>query len=500
MYSTRPFTLVLFLVLMLWISAAQSATADQAKTGEIPIVFEAQSGERVDAFQGQFDVPSNWTLDSDQTVSLSYVRFPQIGHSSSDTGNDNGSDTPSDIQGAPIVYLAGGPGGSGSATARGQRFPLFMAMREFGDVIAFDQRGTGDSSRPPSCTSDQIVDDDTAFSDEAFIALYRAAAQQCIAQWVEQGIRPQDWTTVQSVRDLNALRQHLGAEKINLWGISYGSHLALAALNSMSERIERVILASVEGLDQTVKRPSETDAYFERLQAAINTQPELREQFPDIIGLIRRVHTRLEDEPITVQVRPQAGESYDYLLERRDMQRFASMMISDPGRALRLLDLYRALDAGITAPLAGLLANFHQHNEPIRFAAMPFFMDLASGISPEALTRFEQQSQTALLGRQLNFLVPHLQGVLPELDLGASFRAGPTSDVPVLVLSGTMDGRTYPNSQREAVRGLSNAEIVIVKNAGHNLFMSGPEVTERIQAFMRQQPGTARIIIENWHE
>ena len=484
MYSTRPFTLVLFFVLTLWMAAAQSTTTDQAKTGEVAIVFEAQSGERVDAFQGRFDVPSNWTKDTGDTLTLSYVRFPTTG----------------DSGGTPIVYLAGGPGGSGSATARGRRFPLFMTMREFGDVIAFDQRGTGDSSRPPACTSDRIVDDNTAFSDGAFVALYRAAAQQCIAEWAEQGIRPQDWTTVQSVRDLNALRRHLGAEKINLWGISYGSHLALAALNAMDKHIHRVILAGVEGLDQTVKRPSETDAYFERLQTAINTQTELREQFPDIIGLIRRVHTRLEAEPITVQVSPQAGEPYDYLLERRDMQRFASMMISDPGRALRLLDLYRAIDAGVTAPLAGLLANFHQHNEPIRFAAMPFFMDLASGIGPDALTRFEQQSQTALLGNQLNFLVPQLQGMLPELDLGASFRAGPTGDVPVLVLSGTLDGRTYPDSQREAVRGLSNAEIVIVENAGHNLFMSSPEVTERIQAFMRQQPGAAKITIDNWHE
>ena len=379
MKSTRSLVFALLLAVVLPIVAAEISAAinkaDRLKTGETPIVFEAQSGERVDAFQGQFDVPSNWTKDTDDTLTLSYVRFPTTG----------------DSGGTPIIYLAGGPGGSGSATARGPRFPLFMAMREFGDVIAFDQRGTGDSSRPPSCTSDRIVDDNTAFSDEEFIALYRAAAQHCIAQWAEQGIRPQDWTTVQSVRDLDALRTHLGAEKINLWGISYGSHLALAALNSMSERIERVVLASVEGLDQTVKRPSETDAYFERLQAAINTQAELREQFPDIIGLIRRVHTQLEAEPITIQVRPQAGEPYDYLLERRDMQRFASRMISDPVRALRLLDLYRAVDAGITAPLAGLLANFHQHNEPIGFAAMPFFMDLASGIGNDALKQFEEQ-------------------------------------------------------------------------------------------------------------
>ncbi|MDQ3819716.1 MAG: alpha/beta hydrolase, partial [Acidobacteriota bacterium] len=45
--------------------------------------------------------------------------------------------------GPPIIYLAGGPGNSGIDQARGNRFPLFMAMREFGDVIALDQRATG---------------------------------------------------------------------------------------------------------------------------------------------------------------------------------------------------------------------------------------------------------------------------------------------------------------------------------------------------------------------
>jgi pimeloyl-ACP methyl ester carboxylesterase len=49
--------------------------------------------------------------------------------------------------GPPIVYLAGGSGGSGIGAARGSRFPLFMALREIADVIAFDQSGCRDQSR-----------------------------------------------------------------------------------------------------------------------------------------------------------------------------------------------------------------------------------------------------------------------------------------------------------------------------------------------------------------
>ncbi|MEZ5455538.1 MAG: alpha/beta hydrolase [Lysobacteraceae bacterium] len=466
----------------LLLSALLFGVVHTASADEQAIDFAPQQGAAVSAWQGQFEVPRNWQHADGPTLTLSYVRFPATGAKA----------------GSPIVYLAGGPGGSGIDTARGRRFPLFMAMREFGDVIAFDQRGTGASSRQPSCSSEQHIDDASAYSDAQYIELHRQAAGECLAQWRAAGIDPLDWTTAQSVQDLDALRRHLQAERISLWGISYGSHLALAALAAIDDRLDRVVLASVEGLDQTVKSPAQTDAYFARLQAAINAQPELAEQFPDLIGLIRRVHARLDAEPLEIPVSPPVGPPYRYLLERRDMQQFASMMIADPANAIQLLGLYAAVDAGLVAPVGALLGQFHRPGEPIRYNPMPFAMDLASGISRPALRRFERESSSALLGGWLNFPMPQLDRMVPGLDLGDAFRRGPVSDVPVLVLSGTLDGRTYPDSQRQAVAGLSQAQVTIVENAGHNLFMTSPAVTERIQAFMRGEPGVERIVVDDW--
>ena len=109
-------------------SPAERVTQRVDLLTEAPVTFEAASGESVDAFEGAFSVPENRANPQSRMLTLRYVRFPATG----------------DASGTPIVYLAGGPGGSGIQTAKGRRFPLFMDMREFGDVIAFDLLADGD--------------------------------------------------------------------------------------------------------------------------------------------------------------------------------------------------------------------------------------------------------------------------------------------------------------------------------------------------------------------
>src|SRR5215510_11785865 len=92
-----------------------------------PYTFENDKKEKVDAEFGTLLVPENRSNPESNLIELAFVRFKSTAKN----------------PGPPIVYLAGGPGGSGIFTAKGSRFPLFMAFREIADVIAFDQRGTG---------------------------------------------------------------------------------------------------------------------------------------------------------------------------------------------------------------------------------------------------------------------------------------------------------------------------------------------------------------------
>lgn len=440
------------------------------------ITFKSRSGETVEAFHGSFQVPENRSNPKSRQIPIHYIRFPATGPHI----------------GAPIVYLSGGPGGSGIETAKGERFALFMAMREFGDVIALDQRGTGLSEVAPECVSDVIIPVDRPVAPVERNRLLRQAVDQCGAFWRAAGHDPEGYTTVESARDLDALRVHLAAEKISLWGISYGTHLALAAIREMAPRIDKVVLASVEGLDQTVKLPSETDAYFDRLQAAIDQETAAKAVYPDIKALMRRVHARLDANPVMMHVPTKDGPK-DMLLTTELMQMAASGMIADPGNAAQLLMLYLAVGAGITEPIAGVFGRVVVPGGPETFRLMPLAMDIASGIGEARLTQVETEARSALLADLLNYPMPQLAGAL-SLDLGEDFRKLPHSSIPVLVLTGTLDGRTYPREQQAATSGLSSAVTVTVENAGHNLFMVSPEVTEVIREFMRgETPHTTRI-------
>ncbi len=107
-----------------------------------------------------------------------------------------------------------------------------------------------------------------------------------------------------------------------------------------------------------------------------------------------------------------------------------------------------------------------------------------------------RSSRTSLLGDVLNFPIPHLGNSLGAPDLGDDFREPVRSRVPTLLLSGTLDGRTYPESAREIAARFANGTHVIVENGGHNLLEASPLVGEVIVSYMKgEEPRSATLAL-----
>jgi pimeloyl-ACP methyl ester carboxylesterase len=453
------------------------AAAPGAATPTTPYEFRAADGTTIAAELGEFQVPENRRKPGSRTLRLKYVRFAAT------------TKTP----GAPIVYLAGGPGAAGTETAKRERFPMFMALREVADVIALDQRGTGLSNDIPVCDSGIRTPLDRPATPEGLRQTMQQAAAVCQRFWAERNIDLSGYTTLENAADLDDLRQHLGAAKLTLWGISYGSHLALAALKQMDGKIDRVVIAGGEGLDQTIKMPAHTDAFFTRFGEALRAaNPGVAT--PDVPALLRRVHERLARQLVSVPLKNAAGETETVVMGAYDVQFIAASSIADPAATVRLIKLYEAMDHGDFVPAAQIIRSMA--SDTITLRGMPEAMDVASGVSDAQLAIIEKQAKTALLADLLNFPMPQLRGQLGVPDLGERFRAPVKTSVPTLLVMGTLDGRTYLEAQADNLRGFANWHQLIVENAGHNVWMTSPEITPVVIAFLKgRQELPERIVI-----
>ena len=459
-----------FLFVIAIFAAAVTAAQVPPKAGDLilePYVFENSKKEKVDAERGRLYVPENRGNPNSRLIELSFVRFKST----------------SANPGSPIVYLAGGPGGSGSGAARGSRFPIFMAMRSVADVIAFDQRGTGESKPSIGCPGTYELAAGVIPSFEAFLSSARAKSRSCVESLTAKGADLRGYTTNESADDLEALRVALGAKKISLRGISYGTHLSLATIKRHGSSIDRAILAGTEGLDSTHKLPSDVQQHLADIAAHIKADPELSAKIPDFLTLMRSVFESLERKPVTVEVvDPRTRQPAPVVINKFVMQ-FLTAATIGTGDITRYPRFYLSASQGDYSEIAAFWLGFSRTNLG---SAMAFTMDCASGATKARTRRIAKEAPRTLLGNYANIIFPEVCDAWGVPDLGDDFRKSARSAVPVLFISGTLDGRTPVANAEDEKKYFPNSHHLVLDGAWHSdpLFLSSPKILEVMLEFM----------------
>jgi pimeloyl-ACP methyl ester carboxylesterase len=461
-------------------AGAPTLTPAPATVSFEPYLFKSGTGVEVPAELGTLQVPEQRSNPASRMIALRFVRFRAT--------------TPN--PGPPIVYLAGGPGGSGISTAAGARFPVFQALREVADVIALDQRGTGRSNDIPPCVQTAAASAEIRATRDSIVAQFRRELLACFDTWTAGGVAIDGYTTRENADDLDALRAALGVEKVSLWGLSYGSHLGLATLKYHGAKIHRAVFAGIEGLDQTVKRPAVFDSLIGRVQQLIDRDSTARQAYPDLAATMRRVHTQLNAQPARVTIPATGGRPASVLVfDAFPLQIMVGGMMADPSGTAQVPLLYQELAAGRYERVTALLCR--EFCSPgVTYRGMPEAMDLASGISAPRLALIRREAATAILGDAINFPMPHALGLRTSLDLGDGFRAPLRSAVPTLFISGTLDGRTSPAEARDEMQQMRNVQQLIVENGGHNIYEADKRVADAVVAFFRGADVPALIRLE----
>ena len=402
----------------------------------------------------------------------------------------------------PVVYLEGGPGGSALSAVETWLSPPSPLLADR-DVILVDQRGTGWSEPRLSCDKEARRHADATTDDEV-AALFAA----CRRRLGSEGIDLAAFSTAESAADVADLRTALGLEAVDLFGVSYGTRLALRVLTDHPEGVRSVVLDSVYpvGVRGYEAEASVLWEAISRLFAGCRADAACDAAFPDLERRASDAIGRLEEQPAAATLTdPDTSEAYDADVTGADVvdaltsAMYLSAAIPDLPHALDLIARGRVgegydllTSAGATEAPAGA-----DVAEPPDAGRRP---DDSDGLfyAIECAEEAPANSREGIEARSSRVPEPWrsilVAGADTQLrdcaawDLPARPSPTTSSSVPTLLLAGTYDPVTPPSWAEQAAGGLSSSRTVVVDGAGHAVIDAGPCPQQLIVSFLRD-PG-----------
>jgi pimeloyl-ACP methyl ester carboxylesterase len=362
----------------------------------------------------------------------------------------------------PLVLIAGGPG-QGSIEGYAPLLGAFAGIRRERDLVLLDQRGTGSSNR-----LDCDMPEDALENGDIPPAALAALARDCLPKLPG---RAQFYTTSIAVGDLEAVRQALGYERLNLYGASYGTRVAQHYARRYPGRTRAVVLDGVvpPGLALVPNVAIESQRALEGVFTRCAADPGCDRRFPGLASQFETLDSRLRLGDVPVRIAdPVTGDSRPIRVTRAHLVSMARMLTYSPETASILpLVLHEAATKGNFAPLAaqaemageGLerIIAVGMHNSVVCAEDAPRF---AGTVDREALRR-------TAMGTLMVDGMEAICGVWPRGAVDDDFADPLRSDAPALLLSGEFDPATPPWYGAMAAEGFRNGLHVVVPGQGH---------------------------------
>ncbi|MFD8733966.1 alpha/beta fold hydrolase [Streptomyces sp. NPDC059618] len=384
----------------------------------------------------------------------------------------------------PIVWFAGGPGDDAVSEAQ---LAVDGGLNRDRDVIFMSQRGTYSADPVLTCPN---IDE---FNAHALGLVYNApstgrlhvrATRACRRSLTQRTTDLAAYNTIESAADYADLRLALGIRRWNVFGISYGTDLALAYMRThpqgvRSVGIDGVLPPSIAGGAVTWKAAREG---FDGLFAACAQEAACNRRYPHLSRTFESLVRKLEAHPVTTMVTV-PGQSGPV------------KVTIDGGVLVTWLTSATHVAAGVPRSIDELA-----HGNPQRVAEQwaggklspqavgRVAHGLAFGVFCGEWTPFESEADVIRGGRRAfpSFprsvlanapQLPFLHADCRAWDIPASPRSVrdvTRSDIPTLVMSGGFDAQTAPSNGPYAARTLSRATTVTVPYVAHVAFAESP--------------------------
>jgi pimeloyl-ACP methyl ester carboxylesterase len=391
----------------------------------------------------------------------------------------------------PVLYLDGGPGGNTLEMISGYAM-AFSQLSENRDLILFDQRGTGYSTPSLNCpeAENQWVQDwSMNLTSEDADQNYSGALQQCHDRLAAEGINLSAYNSAATAADVEDLRIALGYDQWNLYGISYGTKLALTVMRDYPDGVRSVILDSVLPLQvdlQTTIIPNfeiSLDLVFERCAA----DPACAQAYPDAKANYYKLVDMLDASPLTYNVynSKQAKFSDIYLNGDRFIWATFQMLYDSsqiPNLPWWVDTLQKGNDTAFGQTIWPIILSDYQFAE-----GMHYSVQCGEEIPFGSVNDWEAANahMTPRLVRGLDtgsyFQNCSIWSVKPA---GAIEAEAVISDIPTLVLSGEFDPITPPAWGWLASATLSHSQFFEFPGYSHGVSVSSSCASGMVVSFV----------------
>lgn len=395
----------------------------------------------------------------------------------------------------PVVYFSGGPGYPGLTDAEG-----FLTNGQTGDrdVILFDQRGTGEAAPTLDCpevheATATILGAANSFAVEG--KTLNDALLACRDRLRATGVDFNQYNTSATADDVADLRTAMGIKEWDLFGVSYGTTVALATMRAHPEGVRSVVIDSVLPTDVGGTAPATVDS-FERVKRVFfdgcAADAKCHAAFPALEADTTAVIQQLDATP------------YHGSIKNPVLKRQTPITITGADAAGGLFNAF--YDTGLIPLLPGIIEQLKSGTAGAiidQLASQGIdFVDGAAEAETAAVDCADRGSMVHA-GDNERALAAHpedstvlLFAAVSCADFGVApapkgFNDPVRSDIPTLVLGDEYDPVTPPEQSQHAAATLTHSTFVKFPGLGHGAVFSAPQCPEIIfRAFLAAPTAT----------
>ena len=434
----------------------------------VPVPDGLVEGESIRC--GTVAVPEFHAKPDGKRLHLQVAKFPSIGENPSPE---------------PMFVATAGPGASGiESITPDVAGPLGGTLLANRDLVLIDYRGL--PLAEPNLMCPEIIDFafrtlGEALSGEEFMAGQLEAAAECRDRLRAEGVTLEAYNNVETAADIAMVMTALGYDKFNVYGTSAGTILAQHLLRDHSDRLRSVVIDSTVPAGRGnvhTEAPTVVAGSLDALLRHCEQDADCAAAFPSIRQEANEVIDRYDREPVTLEVtHPATGEPLTMVLTGHRVAQGILMLNSQTPTVGMVPTFIHRLANGDTDiakemvwAIGPPIGNFSWGLGTSIFCLEYSDFTEDEIVFPGLFPAYEKHIATQAFGGRTLARTCAMWGVDP---IAAGFKVPVRSDVPVLLMAGTLDSLTPPSWAEEVAATLSNSHVVEVEGYAHSPTFAG---------------------------